>query len=55
MDFTERISEAVDKGEISLGVFLDLSKAFDMVNHSITIGKLPYYGIKGKKNCSKGI
>ena len=43
----DKIIAAIDKGEIVLGTFIDLKKAFDTVNHEILLGKLYKYGIRG--------
>ena len=43
----DKILKALDEGEIVLGVFIDLSKAFDTVNHTILLDKLYKYGISG--------
>ena len=37
----------MDSGKISIGVFLDLRKAFDTVDHCILLDKLYKYGIRG--------
>ncbi len=47
LSIVDKIQKAIDERYISCGIFLDLSKAFDTVNHSILIGKLEYYGIRG--------
>ena len=48
--FTELIRAKLDEGNFSCGIFLDLMKAFDTVDHSILIRKLEHYGIRGELN-----
>ena len=51
IELTDKISKAIDDGKYTIGIFLDLSKAFDTVNHDILLKKLEHYGIRG--NCLK--
>ena len=46
MQITEKIKESIDKGKFGYGIFIDLRKAFDTVNHDILLLKLEHYGIR---------
>ena len=43
----DKILKNLDSGNYVLGLFLDLRKAFDTVNHKILINKMEKYGIRG--------
>ena len=43
----DRIINKMDTTEIPLNIFLDPSKAFDTIDHTIILNKLKYYGLKG--------
>ena len=40
ISLVEKVNNAMDSGKISIGVFLDVRKAFDTVDHCILIDKL---------------
>ena len=48
LELVNDISSSFEKGEYTLGVFIDFSKAFDTVDHEILISKIEHYGIKEK-------
>ena len=50
INVTENIRKALDDGNISCGVFVDLQKTFDTVNHQILLAKLNRYRIFGVSN-----
>ena len=50
IELVEEITNSLDNHESTVGVFIDLKKAFDTVDHDILIGKLYHYGIRGIAN-----
>ena len=47
ISLTERIKCTLDSNRIGCGIFIDLQKAFDTVNHQILLQKLNHYGVRG--------
>ena len=47
LDLVDKISQKIDSKNYSMGIFINLSKAFDTINYKILIDKLEYYGIRG--------
>ena len=48
LEFTDKIVANLEQGKLPLAIFLDLSKAFDTIDHNILLDKLKFYGISGK-------
>ena len=47
IQITEQIRSSIENGKYGCGIFIDLRKAFDTVNHAILLRKMEHYGIQG--------
>jgi hypothetical protein len=47
LDLVDKISASIENNESTIGIFIDLAKAFDTVNHNILLSKLHHYGVRG--------
>ena len=46
MIMVDNITKALDNNEYAVGIFLDVQKAFDTVDHKILLDKLHVYGVR---------
>lgn len=47
VSFVNAVIQRLDDKCVTMGIFFDYSRAFDLVNHSILLEKLEYYGVRG--------
>jgi hypothetical protein len=47
LQLVDKISGSMDSRKTTIGVFIDLAKAFDTVDHQILFQKLEFYGVRG--------
>ena len=50
LELVENITTSIDDCKSTVGIFIDLKKAFDTVDHDILIKKLDHYGVRGVAN-----
>ena len=46
LELIDRITTCMEAGQVPFNIYIDLSKAFDCLNHNILLEKLRYYGLE---------
>jgi len=47
LEMVDNLTDALDNRSCAMGIFIDLTIAFDTVDHKILLQKLSHYGIGG--------
>ena len=54
IEFTDKVRSLIDDGNYVISIFVDLTKAFDTVDHEVLLYRLDRYGIHGHANAFLG-
>ena len=49
-----KVTAAWGREDVALGVFIDLKKAFNMMDYGVLLSKLDHYRVRGKATCGEG-
>ena len=47
IELLEKLTNSIDDKKLTVGVFIDLKKAFDTIDHKLLLKKLEFYGVRG--------
>ena len=50
LELVEKITKSIDDGKYTIGIFIDIKKAFDTIDHNILLQKLHFLGVRGVAN-----
>ena len=49
-ELIDNITSSIDNQDSTIGIFIDLKKAFDTIDHALLLKKLSHYGVRGVAN-----